>query len=226
MHPGTLNYRSFLYDATFWLSGPALLLGNSLRTSGDRNVPRSGPVLVLSNHQSYFDPVLVGLATRRRLCFLARDKLFRIPGFGQLITALNAIPIDQDATGLGGLRTTMKLLDEGRAVLVFPEGTRTPDGRLSPIQPGTHLLVRRTMPTIVPVGIAGAYDAWPCWRRLPRPAPLFVPALPGTIAVAVGEPMSPEPFAAMSRDRFLEELTLVMTDVHARAERLRRKAGS
>jgi 1-acyl-sn-glycerol-3-phosphate acyltransferase len=219
-------FSDFLYDTTFWTSGPYFLLGNSLRTEGDRHVPPAGPLLVLANHQSFFDPVLVGLATRRRLAFLARDTLFRNPAFRWLITSLYAVPVDQEGTGLAGLKTTLRLLQAGRAVLVFPEGSRTPDGKLHPLEPGIHLLIRRAQPAIVPVGIAGAFDAWPCWRPVPGLAPLFLPPRQGTIAVSVGRALEPGRFAAMSREQCQAELYKEIAKTHARAERLRRKCGS
>jgi 1-acyl-sn-glycerol-3-phosphate acyltransferase len=221
MNPNWLS--DFLYDCTFWSSGPYFLLANSLRTVGARHVPPRGPALVLANHQSFFDPVLVGLATRRRLYFLARDTLFHHWGFGRLIRHLYAVPVDQDGTGLSGLKTTLQLLQAGRAVLVFPEGTRTPDGALHPLQPGIHLLIKRSRPAIVPVGIAGAYDAWPSWRRWPTAAPLFLPPSKGTIALCVGPTLNPDYFANLPRERCVAELFEELRKVHDQAERLRRK---
>src|SRR6185436_3601001 len=103
------------------------------------------------------------------------------PLFAALIRSLNAVPIDQEGIGKDGIRTILEQLQLGRAVVVFPEGERTPDGRMLPLKPGIHLLIKRTQAPIVPVGIAGAFDAWPRGRRFPMPAPLFWPAGKGTI---------------------------------------------
>src|SRR5207245_2160114 len=126
-------------------------------------------------------------------------------------------------TGRAGLKTTLQLLQAGRAVLVFPEGSRTKDGALLPLEPGIHLLIKRARPAIVPVGIAGAYDAWPSWRPWPTAAPLFLPPGPGTIALSVGPVLDPRHYAAMPREQCVNELFGMIRQVHERAERLRRK---
>jgi 1-acyl-sn-glycerol-3-phosphate acyltransferase len=211
------------YDLTYWASAFPLTLGFSLRTEGARYVPATGPVLVIANHQSFFDPVLVGLATRRRLCFLARETLFKHPLLARLIRSLNAVPIDQEGFAREGLRTILDQLKAGRAVLVFPEGERTHDGDLHTLRPGVHLLIKRSRAAVVPVGIAGAYDAWSRWRRCPLPAPLGLPAGPGTLAVSVGRALPPERWDGLSREQALEELLKELRRVQARAEHLRRK---
>ena len=103
------------------------------RVEGRRDVPKSGPVLVLSNHQSNFDPVLIGLACDRRLNYLARDTLFGFAPFRWLIRSLDAIPIDREGVGLSGHQGDASSGSKrGEMVLMFPEGTRTRDGRLGP----------------------------------------------------------------------------------------------
>ncbi len=215
----TYSWYEFVYLITHF----ACTLGFSLRTEGRDRVPRSGPVLLIANHQSYLDPVLVGLATRRHLNFLARKSLFRNPFFAALIRSVNAVPIDQEGVGKEGLKTILGQLRQGHAVVVFPEGTRTEDGKMVPFRGGVHLLLSRGESHIVPVGIAGAYDAWPVWRSYPIPAPLFLPATRGTIAVSIGEPLRSESFAGMSRSAVLDELFDRVSAVQARAERLRRQ---
>jgi 1-acyl-sn-glycerol-3-phosphate acyltransferase len=129
--------------------------------------------VLLANHESHLDPVLVGVASRRPLSFLARKSLFQGP-FGLLIRSLDAIPLDRDGMGIAGLREVIRRLKQGEATLVFPEGTRTHDGEIGPFQPGFGILVRRSGATIVPVGVDGAYEAWPRHRRLPRPVRIAV----------------------------------------------------
>jgi 1-acyl-sn-glycerol-3-phosphate acyltransferase len=136
---------------------------------GNRDfVPREGGALILSNHQSNFDPVLVGLACDRRLNFLARRSLFDSPGLRRLIESLDAIPIDRDGSGLGGLKETLRRLKRGEMVLIFPEGTRTADGQVAPLKPGFCALARRANVPLVPLAIDGAYAAWPRSHKLPR----------------------------------------------------------
>lgn len=198
-------------------------LGFSFRYEGSKNVPRSGPVLAVANHQSFLDPPAIGLAFERRLIYLARKTLFKNRFFAGLIRGLNAVPIDQDGIGKEGLQTILGQLKLGKAVLVFPEGSRTRDGKMDVLRPGVHLLIKRTSAPIVPVGIAGAYDAWPTWRKYPLPSPLFLPPTPRTIAVSIGKPLDPRSFAQLPRDQAMRALAEEITKVQVRAERLRRK---
>src|ERR1051325_1896935 len=181
-------------------------LGSSLRVQGKANMPRTGPALVVANHESYLDPLLIGLAADRPLVYLARRTLFRNRCFAAMIRFLNAVPIDQEGLGLGGIRTILTQIKLGRAVAMFPEGSRTPNGSMLPLMPGVHLLMRRTRAPIVPVGIAGAYDAWPIWRKYPLPAPLFWPGVKRTIAVSLGKPVEYTRFAGLPREQALREL--------------------
>jgi 1-acyl-sn-glycerol-3-phosphate acyltransferase len=200
-----------------------ITLGFSLRTAGQRHIPSRGPALFIANHQSYLDPFLVNLATRQGLCYLARKTLFRNPILTWYMRTMNAVAIDQEGIGIEGLRTAVKLLKEGHRVAVFPEGTRTPDGLLQPLRPGIHLLIHRAQPPVVPVGIAGAYDAWPIWRPYPIPAPLFLPAGKGTIAAYVGRPIPHERLQGLEREELLTVLFDELKRVHNLAEGLRRK---
>ncbi len=114
--------------------------------------------------------------------FLARDTLFRSPVFAKLIASVNAIPIDRDGVGLGGIKETLRRLKRGEMVLVFPEGTRTPDGEIHPFRPGFTALAVRSKATIVPAAIEGAFDAWPRWQKFPKS---------GTVRVHYGAPILP-----------------------------------
>ena len=204
------------YAATYWGAVGAFTLGWGFRAVGRHHLPRTGPVLLAANHQSFFDPVLVGAAAPRRLAYLARSTLFTNPLFSRLIRHFGAVPIDR-GFGKDGLRAVLGELDAGRAVLLFPEGERTHDGRLQPLKPGVALLVKRVTCPIVPCGIAGAFAAWPRRAKWPTPAPLGR----GTIAVAFGEPLDPARLAGLGRDEVLAELGAAVGRAQAAAERLR-----
>ncbi len=208
---------------TYLMSAVGMPLFFSLRIEGGRHIPATGPVLLAANHQSYLDPILLGLCSSRPLRYLARRTLFRHGFFAWLIRALRAVPIDQEGIGIEGIRAILAELQAGQAVVVFPEGERTHDGRMVPLRPGVHLLLRRTKAPIVPVGIAGAFDAWPRLQPAPLPAPLFLPARKGTIAVSVGRPLPPGRLAALPREEALAVLSAEIEKMQARAERLRRK---
>jgi 1-acyl-sn-glycerol-3-phosphate acyltransferase len=210
------------YDTVFWSSFTFFTFGFSLRRSGWANMPRRGPVLVVANHQSMFDPVLVGLSSRRYLSYLARSNLFTKPVLAPVIRSLNAIPIDR-GMGKDGIQAVLDSLGHGRAVLMFPEGERTHTGEVQPLKPGVSLLIKRVTCPIVPVGIAGCFEAWSRFHTLPHFSPLLVSPGPSTIALAVGEPIDPARYAGKHRDRVVEDLHRELVAQHAAAERLRRK---
>jgi 1-acyl-sn-glycerol-3-phosphate acyltransferase len=145
-----------------------------LRMSGKRSVPRGGGALVISNHQSFLDPIILGLALGRRSCFVARSSLFRFALFRGLITALGAIRINREGIGKSGLQEALLKLAAGRTVVLWPEGTRTADGSLGRLHPGVLVLVRRAQVPVVVAGVAGAFESWPRHQPIPRRTPLWV----------------------------------------------------
>lgn len=207
------------YLAYFW----GMTLGFSLRMQGARNMPRRGPALVIANHQSFLDPILCGLAARRPMVYLARKTLFKNRFGAAIIRSLNAVPIDQEGVGKEGIRTILDQLALGKAVVVYPEGERTHSGRMQALKPGIHLLIKRAQAPIVPVGIAGAFDAMPRWAWLPRPAPLFWPSGKGTLSISVGRPLEACRYAQMPRAQALQELFDKIDVEQRRAEKLRRR---
>jgi len=138
--------------------------------------------------------------------------------------SFNGVPLDLEGFAREGLKTMLDELNAGHAVVVFPEGQRTVNGAMKPFRPGIHLLVKRVDMPIVPVGIAGAFEAWPRQRRLPVPAPLFWPAGKGTIAVSIGPPIQSVKLREKSREEALGELFVAVQACQRRAERLRRKS--
>lgn len=183
LRPGSTLPRLLLYEFGRWVLGLAAVLIYRLRTFGWRHVPASGPLLIVANHQSFLDPPLVGLAIHnRQLDYVARIGLFQNRALAALIRVLNAIPIREDASDTAAIRAVLARLQAGAAVLMFPEGTRTPDGTMQPFKRGVALLVRRAGCPVLPVAIEGAYDTWPRTRRRPR-------LLGCRLAVAVGRPI-------------------------------------
>ena len=183
-----------------------------VRWVGTENFPAEGGALVCANHQSFFDPVLVGLTCNRRMNYLARDTLFKNPLLAPLIRYLDAIPIDREGGGLAGLKETLRRLKSGEQVLIFPEGTRTSDGEVSPLKTGFVSVARRGRSPLVPVGLDGAYQAWPRTARFPRL---------GRIAVVIGEPLSTELMSSLSDAEVVAELEARIKACHAAARLLR-----
>lgn len=151
-----------------------------LETRDPGRVPAAGPALLVSNHSSVLDPPLIGSASRRRLAFLAKAELFRIPVFGALLRRLGARPLRRADSDPAAMRAALRVLEEGGALLVFPEGTRGPEGVLRPARAGAGMLAVVSGAAVVPVYVSGSGRAWPKGARFPRPA---------RVTVAFGEPL-------------------------------------
>src|SRR5277367_1538556 len=102
-------------------------------------VPLQGPVILAANHASFLDPPLVGAGLRRDINYLARESLFRYPGIGALLRSWNSVPVERDGGGAAGLKSILDRLLAGGAIILFPEGTRTKDGRLQSARSGIGL---------------------------------------------------------------------------------------
>jgi 1-acyl-sn-glycerol-3-phosphate acyltransferase len=181
---------------------------------GRHHIPASGGVLVCSNHQSVMDPVLVGLAFNRRLNYLARRSLFQAPLFSALIRVLDAIPIDREGLGLEGIKETIRRLWDGEMVLIFPEGTRTETGQLGPLKPGLCAVAKRSRALLLPVGLDGAFQAWPRGAVLPRP---------GHIVMQFGPVITTADVQRWTNDELLAELERRMRWCHSRARSIRQR---
>ena len=151
-----------------------------LEARGAEQVPRTGPLLLVSNHISVLDPPLIGAVTPRPLTFLAKAELFDIPIFGRFIKAVNARPVRRGGSDARALKDALRVLEEGRALLVFPEGTRGPEGVLRAAKPGAGMLAVLSGAAVVPVYIVGSGRAMPRGAALPRP---------GKIRVRFGAPL-------------------------------------
>jgi 1-acyl-sn-glycerol-3-phosphate acyltransferase len=196
----------------------------SYRCEGKKNVPRTGPLLIVANHQSWFDPFLIGVAMPRAIRFMARRTLFtNNPALGRFMTSVNIIPVNQEGFAREGLRLTRERLEAGDAVLIFPEGARTWDGNIDKLMPGVTLLIRQTGADVLPVGIAGAWDAWPRWRWIPTMSPLFLPPNKATIAVSIGKPINGKQLAATERHEILGVLSKEIHAMWEKAKKLKRK---
>ena len=143
-----------------------LLLLTDCHVSGVEHVPREGPLIVVSSHQSNVDPPLVGTLVRRRLRFVAKEELFHVPVFGLFVRWYDAIPLRRGGSDRRALRQVLDTLANGGAIGMFPEGHRSRNCQLQPGQPGTALIALRSRAPIVPVAIVGSrYAVRHLWRR-------------------------------------------------------------
>lgn len=139
------------------------------RVFGAENVPQTGGVILASNHASFLDPPLVGSGLNRDINYLARESLFRFPGIGALLRSWNAVPVDRDGGGAKGLKKILDRLFAGGAIILFPEGTRTKDGKLLPARSGIGLTVIKSAAPVVPVRVFGTFEAYGRHVKFPRP---------------------------------------------------------
>jgi 1-acyl-sn-glycerol-3-phosphate acyltransferase len=160
------------------------------RVLNPERVPQGGAVILASNHASFLDPPLVGSALKRDINYLARQSLFRFPGIGALLRSWNAVPVDREGGGAAGLKAILDRLLAGNAIILFPEGTRTPDGNLQPARSGIGLIVVKSGAPVVPVRTFGTFEAWGRNCRIPRPK---------QIVVKYGEPIRFEPLRAEAK---------------------------
>jgi 1-acyl-sn-glycerol-3-phosphate acyltransferase len=140
-----------------------------------------GPVILAANHQSFLDPPCAGSASDRAIYFLARRTLIDGPFLGWLLPKLNVIPVDSEGgKDRTALKALIRILRAGEGTLVFPEGQRSPDGKLQPALPGLGLVIAKTLAPVVPMRIFGAFEAWPLHEKWPRP---------GRVTVVIGKPI-------------------------------------
>jgi 1-acyl-sn-glycerol-3-phosphate acyltransferase len=149
-------------------------LYNRLEVRGLSNVPKEGPMIVASNHASFIDPPLIGGVLPIRLRYLSKDSLFRVPMLGFLISTLGAVPVAREDSQRAGavMKLLLALLKKGESVLLFPEGSRSADGRLKPLEAGVAYLSVKSGVPVLPVYVKGSFDAWPKGGKLPRPSKL------------------------------------------------------
>jgi len=169
-----------------------------VRVYGRKNIPKSGPLILLSNHQSFFDPLFGQAMIWQRFYFVARDSLFKNMFFGALLRSLCVTPIKRGASDLSAVRKIISKLNQGLAVCLYPEGTRTSDGRIADIKPGVALLSRRGGAKVVPVVIDGAFECWPRHKKWPSI---------GKVTVSYGEPMTSAQVRELGDKEFARVIT-------------------
>ena len=139
-----------------------------LELRGIEHIPADGPLIITPNHQTFADPPLVTIPVRRPIHYMAWNRLFAVPVLGRLIRRLRAFPVEIETSDGRAVREAVRLLRAGEALMMFPEGGRTPDGRLQPFKLGAFRLAVAHDTPVLPVTIAGAWKAWPPGRMFPR----------------------------------------------------------
>jgi 1-acyl-sn-glycerol-3-phosphate acyltransferase len=184
-----------------------------VRIFGKENVPQDGPLLVVSNHQSFLDPILCQTWIWRPFHFVPRDTLLENAFWGTLIKSYYLIPIRRGQADVAAMKTIIEFLRQGKVVCLYPEGTRTPDGRIGQIKPGFSLMSRRSGAAVLPMVIDGMFEAWPRTQKYPKP---------GRVGVMYGKPFSADYIKSLGDEAFAEELTATLRRMQTE---LRRKMG-
>lgn len=169
-----------LYRLVLCLTWCWLKIFYRLKIYGKEHYYPQGAVLA-ANHTSFLDPPIIGVSWPEEIHFLARQSLFNNWFFSKCIKALNAHPISQDGTSIHGIKTVCALIEEGKKVVLFPEGARSIDGNLQSFKSGVALIVSRTKSAVIPIYIQGSYEAWSRKRKRPR--------LLGKIFCVIGSPI-------------------------------------
>ena len=123
------------------------------KVEGACNVPKKGPAIILANHVSYWDAVVLAVATPRRIYFMGHSGLFKIPIFAQIIKSLGAFPVDREKSDRAALRAAMEILNRGDVLGIFPEGTRIRDGSLGKFKMGAAMIAAKTNAPLVPFAL-------------------------------------------------------------------------
>jgi 1-acyl-sn-glycerol-3-phosphate acyltransferase len=139
------------------------------RVYNPERVPLEGPIILAANHASYIDPPLVGSGVRRAINYLARENLFDVPIVSFWLRHWMVVPVDREGGGAKGLKAILDRLLAGGAIILFPEGTRTRNGKLQPARSGIGLTVIKSEAPVVPVRVFGTYQAYGRHVRFPRP---------------------------------------------------------
>ncbi len=218
---GTGPWQRFVWGCGKVISYVITIVLFRLHVRGQNNIPRTGGVMLLSNHQSFLDPWLITVAPRRQLHYMARDTLFK-GGFTQWIAEMyNTFPVRRGSADLAAVRIAVERLDKGQIVTIFPEGTRSEDGTIQPVIPGFSLILNRckTDVSLQTVVLDGAFDAWPRHAKFPRPHAIRI-AYGKPIPPSVWKELSPDQLASRIRQEFIN-LQDTLQSPHAAASRER-----
>lgn len=167
------------------------------RVHGLKNFPKERGIMICPNHQSNLDPILVGVSLPQFPNYLGKKTLFKFPPMGWLLRKLDTIPIDRQATGIAGMKETLRRLKRKESVVIFPEGQRSFDGELQELMTGFIALVKRTKVPMLPVGIDGAHQSWPRGQAIPRP---------GIVDVVIGKPIYKEEYEHLTEAEMVQLL--------------------
>lgn len=168
-HPLSTDWK---YEGARLINYTWFRLFHCIRFRAQSNIPERGPMIIAPNHVSFYDPPIIAVGIKHRVRFMAWDALFRVPVLRRILIGYGAYPVKLKSADRSAIAQTLKILRNGEAVIIFPEGVRSESGELLPFEQGPARLAAQTGAAIVPVTILGSYEAWPMGKSLPK---LFVP---------------------------------------------------
>ena len=174
--------KTVVYRMVAWLlTGLSALMFRPVVT-GRENIPLTGPVLIAPIHRSNVDFAFTLFISPRKVFFMAKDSIFRVPLFGRLLLHLGAFPVRRGSADRESMALAEEVLRRGHALVLFPEGTRKEGRHVEPLHDGAMFVAARTGATVVPVGVGGSDRAMPPGKKMPRPA---------KVRIVVGPPIAP-----------------------------------
>lgn len=183
------------------LLGPLLRLLYRPKVTGQANVPDSGPAIIAVNHNSFMDSIFVPLMVKRHITYLAKDEYFITPGIKgffmrMFFSGVGQVPINRDggSASEAALRTGVSVLSRGELLGIYPEGTRSPDGKLYRGRTGVARMALEAGAVVVPVAVTGSREVQPAGTRIPRIK---------KISIDFGEPLDFSRYEGMENDRFV-----------------------
>jgi len=207
-----LKKIKFLYRFVRFASKVILKIFYRYKVYGKANLLK-GAAIITSNHVSFLDPPIITASIKDELYFLAKEKLFKVPIFKNIIRALNTLPISDKESNIQTFKSVNKILKSGKKVVLFPEGTRTKDGKLKELLPGVGFLINLNKCTIIPAYLHGAHEAWGRNRKLPK---LF-----GKISCIFGSPIKYEEFENIEKDK---KISYIVNTIEERMRNLEKWA--
>ena len=177
--------------------------------AGLENLPKTGAFMIASNHASHLDPPIVGSLIPRQVCFFARKTLWKKGFASWWLDIVGTIPVDRDGgSDVSAIKRVLQALKNDKVIILFPEGTRSPDGNLQSAKPGVGLLACRTQVPVVPARIFGSFDAFGRDGKVHIPTP---------VTVVYGKPISPADYddPSAGKERYQRASERIMTHIAA-----------